>query len=111
MTREEAIKALEHERKWIRTKISCSPTLGAPIQYKIIDAINLAIEALEKQIPHKIAKDEMGESAWVTPYICPVCQADIIKVEFMRDDGYEPKEKVSYCWRCGQAIDWSDDND
>ena len=56
------------------------------------DAINMAIDALEKQIPKK-------------PYdivCCPLCK---IEVELQPID----TEQVTYCLHCGQAIDWSDD--
>ena len=56
-----------------------------------LEAINKAIEALEKQIPKK-------------PYNivhCPLCK---IEVELQPID----TEQVTYCLHCGQAIDWSD---
>ena len=56
-----------------------------------LEAINKAIEALEKQIPEK-------------PYDivhCPLCK---IEVELQPID----TEQVTYCLHCGQAIDWSD---
>ena len=56
-----------------------------------LEAINKAIEALEKQIPKK-------------PYDivhCPLCK---IEVELQPID----TEQVTYCLQCGQAIDWSD---
>ena len=59
-----------------------------------LEAINKAIEALEKQIPKK-------------PYDtvhCPLCK---IEVELQPVD----TEQVTYCLHCGQAIDWSDIND
>lgn len=59
-----------------------------------LEAINKAIEALEKQIPKK-------------PYDtvhCPLCK---IEVELQPID----TEQVTYCLHCGQAIDWSDIND
>ena len=57
-----------------------------------LEAINKAIEALEKQIPKK-------------PYdivCCPLCK---IEVELQPID----TEQVTYCLHCGQAIDWRDD--
>ena len=56
-----------------------------------LEAINKAIEALEKQIPKK-------------PYDivhCPLCK---IEVELQPID----TEQVTYCLHCGQTIDWSD---
>ena len=59
-----------------------------------IEALNKAVEAIEKQIPKK-------------PYDivhCPLCK---IEVELQPID----TEQVTYCLHCGQAIDWSDIND
>lgn len=59
-----------------------------------IEALNKAVEAIEKQIPKK-------------PYDtvhCPLCK---IEVELQPID----IEQVTYCLHCGQAIDWSDIND
>lgn len=51
----------------------------------------LAINALEKQIPKKPKTDDR-----YVMYICPCCN-DFIKVSH------------NYCQNCGQAIDWSDE--
>ena len=59
-----------------------------------LEAINKAIEALEKQIPKK-------------PYDivhCPLCK---IEVELQPID----TEQITYCLHCGQAIDWSEQSD
>ena len=90
MTSEEAIKVL---------KVILDPydypfgEKSKCYQYDL-EAINKAIEALEKQIPKK-------------PYDivhCPLCK---IEVELQPID----TEQVTYCLHCGQAIDWSDIND
>lgn len=73
---------------------------------QVIKAQEKAIEALEKQIPKKVGK--MKETDYGSPYYCPECEAEIIPVEFFKADGGEPEEKVSYCWKCGRAIDWSE---
>ena len=59
-----------------------------------LEAINKAIEALEKQIPKK-------------PYDTVHCPSCKIEVELQPID----IEQVTYCLHCGQAIDWSDIND
>ena len=41
-----------------------------------------------------------------TPWLCPVCEADQVKVEFFNTDGSPVKEKFTYCWKCGQKLDW-----
>ena len=43
-----------------------------------------------------------------TPYLCPVCEDDQVKVEFFNTDGSPVKEKYTYCWKCGQKLDWGD---
>ena len=67
-----------------------------------------AIEALEKQIPKKVGKRDIV--SYGSPYYCPECEAELIPVEFFKADGSEPEEKVSYCWKCGRAIDWSSED-
>ena len=54
----------------------------------ITEALNLAVEALKKQIPKK-PKNREG----TTYFYCPCCDSNNI---------YE------YCGDCGQALDWSD---
>ena len=58
-------------------------------------ALDIAITALEKQIP-KAAEHEDG--AWS---ICPNCGGSICN-----DTEYATNKEVSYCEHCGQAIDW-----
>ena len=58
-------------------------------------AIDLAIEALDKQIlkkPIEKYTDYDGTEAG----LCPFCNEDV-------------DEKMNFCSYCGQAIDWSDD--
>ena len=59
----------------------------------------LAIEALEKQIPKKpdVYSDGYADGYEVWEEHCPNCEYDF--------DGHNP----SYCPRCGQAIDWSEE--
>ena len=84
MTYEEAIKQLNsvtiyHNGKCIRT------------------AINIAIEALDKQIPKKPLHMHKN-------YYCPICKED----GWMLWDDAIPNDMDEYCGKCGQAIDWSD---
>ena len=62
---------------------------------KITEALNLAITALEKQIP-KVAEHEDG--VWS---ICPCCGGSVCN-----DTEHAVNREVSYCEHCGQAIDW-----
>lgn len=55
-------------------------------------------EALEKQIPKKPLHLHKN-------YYCPVCKED----GWMLWDDAIPNDMDKYCSKCGQAIDWSDD--
>lgn len=73
----------------------------------------LLLEAIEKQIPKKPAAgltvavvDGRGnEIKKVSELTCPICNQQIIYMRYMR--GSEQR----YCFKCGQAIDWSDDDE
>ena len=56
-----------------------------------IEAMQIAINALEKQIPQKISIE--GYCGFVD-YICPVCGNDI-----------DLNKKYSYCSNCGQRLE------
>ena len=66
-----------------------------PMDYTI--AFETAIEALEKQIPKKPIYTNEG-----TVTRCPICKA--IHFHCL------PSIEVDYCSRCGQAIDWSEED-
>lgn len=58
--------------------------------------IDIAIEALEKRIPKKVipvVRDKPYIA--IIGYGCPNCHKDVIG-------------SGSYCWSCGQALDWSE---
>ena len=59
--------------------------------YETYEAVDIAIQALEKQIPKKPITDDR-----YIMYICPCCN-DFIKVSH------------NYCPNCGQELDWSDE--
>ena len=81
MTENEAIKEL-HE---IRPR-------GGIIPQKRAEAIDVAIQALEKQIPKQIDISK-GESK--KHYYCPVCCKWLTRM-------------INYCCKCGQKLDWSE---
>ena len=80
MTESEAIKEL-HE---IRPR-------GGIIPQKRAEALDVAIQALDKQIPKKPKTDDR-----YVMHICPWCN-DFVKVSH------------NYCQNCGQKLDWSDE--
>ncbi len=60
-------------------------------------AMKLAVEALEKQIPKKPIKAKEHIMCSMC-YVCPNCQKD-----------FSGTGIASYCYHCGQALDWSDE--
>ena len=64
-----------------------------------VEEMNIAISALEKQIPKKpIEKELIGASATGYKYKgrCPKCSSTVSQY------------KGNYCHHCGQALDWSE---
>lgn len=67
------------------------------------EEMNIAIKALEKQIPKKPIEKDIGKLKISDTAFCPICDNPVIKDE---TDNYEQ----AYCCYCGQALDWSDNN-
>ena len=66
----------------------------------IQEAYQLAIEALEKQIPKKPKQDK----EYPLGRVCPRCCCYLGNVQFVPNN-------YLYCQRCGQAIDWGEENE
>ena len=62
----------------------------------ITEALDMAIEALEKQIPKKPIPNS-HDMFGIKCCICPVCSCHVYSTS------------NSFCHRCGQALDWSDE--
>lgn len=90
MTNEEAIKELKEDRALYESDIVEAGD-GTP-DGQLLLALDMAIEALERQMPQKPTIDEYDDGTY--SYICPC--------------GAEVKENQAYCDVCGQAIEWSD---
>lgn len=60
------------------------------------EAVEIAKEAIEKQIPKKPREETYF---YGKIYYCPLCEKSIGKVDFVL--------LSPFCQRCGQAIDWS----
>ena len=74
-----------------------------PLDYA--EAFEVAIEALEKQVPKKPLDICTPVVTWGT---CPVCKGELIKL------GNRPNrvfKSNAYCMDCGQKLDWSEDDD
>lgn len=71
---------------------------NCPLDYT--EAFQKAEEALDKQIPQRpINLSNATLDAYCAIFRCPRCKGRL-----------KIKSKGAYCDKCGQAIDWSDDN-
>ena len=96
MTESEAIKLLEYIRE---TGNGETPYVGCAQSI----AIEMAINALEKQIPKKpyCIEDKM--------WCCPVCDNHLLPKWVKYPTELMPKtEGLPHCMSCGQKIDWSE---
>ena len=93
MTEIEAIKELKEDISLYDNEITrLDASIGTPDR-NLIDALEMAIQTLEKQIPKKPYKD--NENGVYEKEYCPICHRSL----FPNDH---------HCI-CGQAIDWSDE--
>lgn len=83
MTNEEAIS---HLRGYLDTEIYTD---------RCAEAHQIAVEAVEKQIPKKATDKEYVPNGRLVYGRCPICNTFT--------DNYK-----AYCNKCGQTIDWSD---
>lgn len=90
MTKEEAIKRIKDH---IRVhKIGDYPHIY------LREALDMAIEALEKQIPKKAKTTPyLYKNNVYKHYCCPACNYLL---------GWEYTREKTYCRNCGQALDW-----
>lgn len=70
-----------------------------------IKSIEVAINALEKQIPKKPRKTDSyrGVLKRVYAYVCPTCGNACLE-KYMNE-----RQNTMFCWNCGQKLDWSDE--
>lgn len=78
-------------------------TIWAEDVQEMID--ELLSDLREDEKPQKI---RYQPQIYGTPWLCPVCGTDQIKTEFFNADGSEAEEKITFCWKCGQKLDWSE---
>ena len=88
MTPEEAIEFFKGELEGGKCSEHC-------IQ---CNANELALQALEKQIPKKPIKSDRQEIRYTLTYDCPTCGKQFTGTGF-----------ADYCYHCGQNLDWGDD--
>ena len=97
MTKIEAIEELKYDYNELGKAIPCDTLWGCSFE----NAYGMAIQALEKQIPKKpyhISQVDDNDNANVE---CPACHATT--------DYAVNVIKRGHCWKCGQLLDWSDE--
>lgn len=72
-------------------------------------AVEIAVEAMEKQIPKKpirIDKNKEFDGNWKK--ICPLCERVLMERITTSESSYPRHYNYTrHCW-CGQAIDWTE---
>ena len=96
MTEKEAIKILQ-ELSLERCE-AFGFDCGNCDKCEVTIAYDMAIKALEKQIPKKTKQDE----EYPLGRICPVCYTYLSNVQFVPSNYH-------YCKNCGQALDWEEE--
>ena len=102
MTAEKAIEQLNSLMNDRENHVHCDDFDEVFLQD--IEALKIGISALEKQVPKKVIWEnarngKIYDWAWAC---CPNCQIEICD---------EPLEECQFCSNCGQALDWSDENE
>lgn len=100
MTESEAIKELHS----IRPR-------GGIIPQKRAKALDMAIQALEKQIPKKPMRIERSAMGWeYKDYYCP-CGRFIGPEPHIKSILEKGEVPVKYCDDCGQKLDWAEESE
>jgi hypothetical protein len=103
MTAKEAIRRIEDHNRIHAVK-------EYPFAIKITEALDMAVKALEKQIPKKpkiLTWPLLTEAGW--KHGCPNCGCAVGEnknLGFAYGEYLEPNE--DFCCSCGQALDWGD---
>lgn len=92
MNEQEATETLER-------LFSDSTNEDYPFTECFANALAVAIQALEKQIPKKPVKSEKQVVRYVNTYYCPICNLGITGTNIAK-----------WCYHCGQKLDWSDND-
>ena len=108
ITYSEAIERLKYMK--IKAEVALSTTKCTCSWAKesvkgTIMALDMAINALEKQIPKKPRKSDsyIGVLKRVYAYVCPTCGNACLE-KYMNE-----RQNTMFCWNCGQKLDWSDE--
>ena len=74
----------------------------APNGHIIKQALDAAKAAVEKQIPQKVIQENCVSFPFSSTGYCPKCHEEMIC------DRLRKKPYISYCFMCGQCIDWNE---
>ena len=99
ITREQAIAELRATIKHISDGYYCHLAHGGKADSQVeteLDALQFAVNELEKEIPQKPIEDGYYDK----PAVCPNCGESIIK---LLDNNYP----IQHCLCCGQALDFT----
>lgn len=88
MTEQKVIETLEYIRYCNEYK-GCAESI----------ALDMAIKSMEKQIPKPVL---VKDKTYYKDYFCPVCKKQ-------QKDTRKNKREGCYCERCGQKVDWSEE--
>lgn len=92
----EAIELMNKLKKHTDIWFGVSPVLEGKDK-KAKECFDIAIEALEKQLPAKA--DIMDYTLGDINFRCPICKSEYI---------CEKEHEHFYCPNCGQKLDWSE---
>lgn len=91
MTENETIEIIKNFPKWNLDDLWLKND-------KMDELVDVAIKALEKQIPKKPIKSKEQKIRYVNTYYCPTCNL-----------GFTGFNIAKWCYHCGQKLDWSDE--
>lgn len=80
-------------------------TCGFLDTYDIEPYMNTIMESLKKQMPQKVTH----EATLIRDTTCPRCKNAV--GSYIDFNGVKTKVQYQYCSICGQALDWSDENE
>ena len=105
MTPKEAIEILMSDEKLAEIEYYGGFEGQKKVAKLYSEAFDMAIEALEKQIPKKVKKEILTSNAFTQwrKYNCPNCGC------FLYSGSSKPFSAQPHCYRCGQALDWGEE--
>lgn len=84
--------------EWIKELKGSEEILEFYYAESFIKACDMAVQALEKQIPKKPIKSKKQVVRYVNTYCCPICNLKFTGTGIAK-----------WCYHCGQKLDWGDE--